>query len=401
MLSIILESFKKRKKKFSLIMIQFIVGFCALLFALSAVDHLMEYKRSVERLAPLDSIHLYMQTDDLPGPSAAQIQKYENILTEIQEEVALDRLGMFEELYVREINDNTINTKMSVLMMNQDMLNMFDFDFSQGDKNKLIDYCMNDQTIPIIISSSLTNTYEMGGLYDICFYDESQQKYRVQIVGVLKKSMGIWTGGSSMITDSIATGKDVMIAPVFNGFSSDIPYTCNMVLDFSSTEDLNETMEEIQSILAKEDLSAQYRTLNEEIQQYYSRQKTVVVATIVFAIIILLLSVLGCIGTILLSTLSRKKEFGIYFSLGCTMKHVMALAIGEISIIFITSFAVATIKSILLINFVVAGSEFHISFLVVGVSFFIMAICALLCTLVPLRYIGKMQPISLITERDN
>ena len=74
--------------------------------------------------------------------------------------------------------------------------------------------------------------------------------------------------------------------------------------------------------------------MKKQIEEYYNGQKTFIFVLIFFAVILLFLSVLGCIGTILASIMQRKEEFGIYVSMGFTKRKLARLILGELGCLF-------------------------------------------------------------------
>lgn len=52
-------------------------------------------------------------------------------------------------------------------------------------------------------------------------------------------------------------------------------------------------------------------SLEEQIEEYYKGQRAFVMSISCFAGILLILSVLGCVGTLMASILRRKEELGI------------------------------------------------------------------------------------------
>lgn len=81
--------------------------------------------------------------------------------------------------------------------------------------------------------------------------------------------------------------------------------------------------------------------MKKQIEEYYNGQETFILVLIFFAVILLFLSVLGCIGTILASIMQRKEEFGIYVSMGFTKRKLARLILGELGCLFAACFILA------------------------------------------------------------
>lgn len=78
----------------------------------------------------------------------------------------------------------------------------------------------------------------------------------------------------------------------------------------------------LQQAYEEQGITAEPFSVKKQIEEYYNGQKTFIFVLIFFAVILLFLSVLGCIGTILASIMQRKEEFGIYVSMGFTKRKL-------------------------------------------------------------------------------
>lgn len=401
MLVLILQSIQKRKKKLALIVIQFIIGFCSLLFSMCTIENLLQYKENVERLAPLDTYHIYMDYD-IGDISQESIKRFESIIDLLKSDKSIEQVGIFERKEMYITNQTKADVQVSVMMANNDLLKINKFIMSSGSCDELLGYNDKDKIIPVVISSGLEKEYIVGNTYEfIEFVNQGEEeKVTFKVVGVLSPSVKYWQGGSNMITETISDKFEFIIAPKYKEFSSIIPYTTNVLIRLSEENGKANAVKSIDKIYEKEELNIEAHRLDEEVEKYYSRQRVIVVATIAFALIILFLSILGCIGTILSSIVSRKKEFGIYFSLGVSKKHLIYLVCGEVLILFLFSFLLASILSTGLIQMFLSEEGFAITIRVIGVSFGSMFVCALLCVLAPLRKMLSLQPVDLLYERE-
>ncbi len=401
MIGIIINSLNNRKWKFILVTVQFFFGFCALLFGLASINNLLQYKRNVEKLAPLDAIHLFINTQDGVELTEETMLKYENIMNQIAEISGIDKFLMFEQQYIYS-PDNVNESEKQILLCNKDFLDSVDWELSSGKMDELITYNKKSDIVPVIIHSTLSDVYHLGETYRVQHDSpKGSSSYSIKVVGILDKSFGLWTGGASMITDTITCNKSLIIAPKFKEFETDIPYIANSLFEVSKETNKEYIVSAIDGLLNQNDMSAEYKTIEDEVMEYYARQKVIVVATMSFSIIILILSVLGCIGTILSNVLSRKKEFGVYFTMGFTLKHIMILIIGEIGSVFLGSFTLASIVSTLGIKLTLSQEGFAINSNVLLIAFLVMAICTFFCVLLPIRRISMFQPINLLNGRDN
>ena len=112
--------------------------------------------------------------------------------------------------------------------------------------------------------------------------------------------------------------------------------------------------------------------------RYYNKQKTVILATMIFAIIIIVLSLLGTIGTILSNLVLRKREFGIHYAMGLSKKHLLIMTLGEGMVMFFISFVISIAGS-LAVTFFMASEGFKITLENVAITLLVMIVCMVVC----------------------
>ena len=117
----------------------------------------------------------------------------------------------------------------------------------------------------------------------------------------------------------------------------------------------------------------------------------------IFAIIIIVLSLLGTIGTILSNLVLRKREFGIYYAMGLSKKHLLTMILGEGMVMFFISFVISIAGS-LAVTFFMASEGFKITLENVAITLLVMIVCMVVCELLPMRKIAGQEPVELINE---
>lgn len=399
MLRLIKMSLQKQRKKLLLIVIQFFIGFSALMFGMSAINNLLSFKESIKRLAPLDAIQIAGDLDNIDNYEEERIKLYEDIVKQLRENKYIEKIGIYDNLRIKFTPAVTYDNKETLLMANRDILELADFKLKQGSPDKVLNYSRQDKVIPVIVSFSMGKKYPMDTEFKI--YDEENKSHLVKVAGVMDSSMVFWEGYSWPMTEGLNSKEAYIIAPEFKDFTSTDPYSYNLLITLKRASDTGQAMESIEKIYDEHNIPVMFQTIKEEVDVYYVRQKPVVIFTILFSLLLLTLSILGCAGTILSSIINRKYEFGIYFAMGFTKRDMAVLAAGEMAVLFLISYLASALIAGFGITFFLKDLGFTMGPSVILAAFGIMLVCMLLCTLVPVCKISRFQPIDLLSGRDN
>lgn len=396
MAGIILISLKKRLKKFILVFIQFLIGLTVLLVGIYSVEKFFRYQKNVRQVLPLETVHIYEMENEVEretesGAEAEEAQEtskpeYKDILEEMKKGFPDLKLGVFENVLMEK--DETEN---SYLMCSKDALDICCSFMDKEKKEKLQNY-KGEKIVPVLVSSDLALTYKNGEIYS--FPDasiEQMKEHRMKVIGVLEKGTRVCIGGSSDLSSSIKVAENMIIGPEIMAFDPDYAYTYNLICVDRGAVDL-------QTEFIKRGWNVTTQTVQQEIFEYFEREKVVMFGAIGFSVILLLLSVIGCVGTLLSMILSRREEFGIYFSLGMQKKNLAVLILGEVSVIFFISY----LFSLLIFSVIIyAGmdEEIFVPFATMGITFVIMFLCALFCIILPIRKMMQWKPVELLRNR--
>ncbi len=399
MISIILKSFKIHKKKSVLNIIQFSIAFFSLLLSICMVQQVLEYRRNIESIMDSDTVQMSVTEDESDDeedgevvgkePPKTQKDKYSTIYDEIKSDTNVS-IGILDNISVYDENNMVDNA----IMVNKDFINMAKWKFQDGNIEKLVNY-NDDDVIPVIVSYSLKDKYKFNEKYSIEYMiDEDTYNATIMVVAVADKNSYIFTGNATCISDTIKSKEDFMVFPKIADFS-DLAYENNVLIK------ANSDMENIEDRLSDEyenvGKNIQFISLESQIEQYYNKQKTVILATMIFAIIIIVLSLLGTIGTILSNLVLRKREFGIYYAMGLSKKHLLIMTLGEGMVMFFISFVISIAGS-LAVTFFMASEGFKITLENVAITLLVMIVCMVVCELLPMRKIAGQEPVELINE---
>lgn len=305
----------------------------------------------------------------------------------------------FESLEVYDFSGDS-QQEFCLYELNNDCFAMSKLSLQEGQIEPLENYDGKFGTIPIVVSSSMSTRYNMGQSYTLSYVNGETYEFeeiQVKVAGVLKPSQRFWRGGSTWLSENIADSKDFILAPQFMNFQKDITYSMNSLLQLSGSEvEKEEKLEQLRNIFAKNQLEMQYTTLQEEVDSYYEAQKVLMAGALIFAGVLLLLSLLGCIGAILTEITTRYHEFGIYYAMGTTKADIIVLIQGEILVLFCFSLIIASGGSTLLWSFLLTSISISVNWRVFLSAFAVMLICVMLCAGMPFIKLRKMEPIDMI-----
>ncbi len=399
MISIILKSFKIHKKKSILNIIQFSIAFFSLMLNICMVQQVLEYRRNIESIMDSDTVQMSVTEDESDDqedgevvgkePPKTQKDKYSTIYDEIKSDTNVS-IGILDNISVYDENNMVDNA----IMVNKDFINMAKWKFQDGNIEKLVNY-NDDDVIPVIVSYSLRDKYKLNEKYNIEYMiDEDTYNATIMVVAVADKNSYIFTGNATCISDTIKNKEDFMIFPKIADFS-DLAYENNVLI--KSNSDLENIEDRLSDEYENVGKNIQFISLESQIEQYYNKQKTVILATMIFAIIIIVLSLLGTIGTILSNLVLRKREFGIYYAMGLSKKHLLTMILGEGMVMFFISFVISIAGS-LAVTFFMASEGFKITLENVAITLLVMIVCMVVCELLPMRKIAGQEPVELINE---
>ncbi|MCJ7840020.1 ABC transporter permease [Lederbergia sp. NSJ-179] len=399
MIRLICQSMINKKSKFLLLMVQFTIGFAALLFGLSCIFNLLQYKKSIEELAPLDTVHAYINEDDsLLEKNINMFNEYNNIFKKLKEKNLVENLGLFETMYVYDSTQETKNES-RLYILNNDSIEMSNLTLQEGTTKPLETDIHSLNNIPVVVSAAMKDQYRLGKTYQLYYmngHTDEYEKITIRVVGILASSVHFWPGGSTYISENIMANKEFILAPQFKDFEKAITFAFNSLFQLPEHNTREANLEQIQLLFEDHDLDLQYTTLRDEIDSYNKAQKVFIIGTITLAAILLLLSLLGCIGAILASITTRYKEFGIYYSLGFTKTNMIRLVYGEIIAVFGISFIIATVICKILFATLLVNEALTMNLSVIAIAFVIMIICIMLSTIMPFIKLKKIEPIEMI-----
>ncbi|MFD2114775.1 FtsX-like permease family protein [Paenibacillus yanchengensis] len=401
MIRLIYQSMINKKSKFLLLMVQFTIGFAALIFGLTSIFNLLQYKKSVEALVPLDTVHAYINIDiGLAEKNLDMLNEYSNVFKQLKEKNLVEKLGLFETMYVYDSpNQQEIKKESRLYILNNDSIEMSKLTLQEGTIKPLETNLHSSKNIPVVVSSALKDQYKVGKTYQLYYINGQTQKYEkieIKVVGILASSVLFWPGNSTYISENIINNKEFILAPQFKEFELAMSFAYNSLIQLPEHETREENLKQIKSVFDHNGLDLQYTTLQDEIDSYNEGRKVVIISTTTFAAILLLLSLLGSIGAILTSISTRYKDFGIYYSLGFTKNNMIRLVFGEIIIVFGVSFILAIVICKILFATLLVNEALIMNSSVIAIAFVIMIICIMLSTIMPFIKLKKIEPIDLI-----
>lgn len=395
MIELIFRSLWKRNKSSLLQIIQFSVGFLAIIVLTGCFQYISEYRNKVELVMPSDVLHVCVEDEDynneqstIDSEGEGERDSPDKMLTELADREFVSDIAMFEVRYVYEDNEESCD---ELCMLNKDSLNLANWQLQDGSIEELYDYSDED-TIPIIVSAELSLKYKCGEEYllqENTIDDSIKRKFKV--VGVIDSSMNYFTGNCNPATNQINNNDKFIIAPQFDTFNDESTYLYNVFVKLHNNSDINQLVD----FCASKDKVINVKKIGDEIEEYYDSNKPFYIGLTLFAVILLLMSVIGNIGVILAGLETRYREFGIYYSLGLAQKKLIILVMGEIGYLFAVSYLIGIIFGMQLRR-TGLGDIFVINSYSVIWSLCIALLCMFLCGIIPLIRMNRYEPNDLI-----
>lgn len=396
MINILLQTIKMHIKKFILIIFQFCIAFMAMLISVSFLQSMWVYKERITGLMDINTVQIYVEENDAEDVEDGDLEyeepeilNYGQAFDELQKkgvEIAiLGRANVFDE------SDNSIDY---AIMANDSLLKQILNTSKIGKIQKLINYDIGNEVIPVIVGNGYSSEYKDGEKYTLNYVDDDceTKKIIIQVIMVGDDDMYMFTGNNSDICDTVNADRKFILMPQFADMPNEA-YEYNVLVN--GEED---TVEQVTKVYEQMGLSTATSSLKKQIDNYFEKNKTVTIATLLFAVIILVLSVLGCVGTLLSNTVLRKKEFGIYYAMGLSQKKLRMLLLAECITIFILSFVVSIIITKIILAVVLHDNNISMNFSGVATVMTVMLICCPICELAPLRMINRLEPIDMINN---
>lgn len=393
---IILRALKRQKKKNVLLLIQFFVGFLAMFLAIAMVQNIWRYRQQIQQLVPERAIQMANYEEDGQTGEDKQVQAYEKVVQKLEKEKEIERILLFENIILQLDEQEEVEG----LEMHLNTLQTTQFLLTKGSTKELCEY-KGGSVIPILVTQAMESTHPYGSEFTAREETSKDPKavkhYRV--VGVISEKMKFWSGNMIPASDGLKDGgEEWFVTPETKACKSPAAFGSNLIfVPKAGQEQQAET--KLQQAYEEQGITAEPFSVKKQIEEYYNGQKTFIFVLIFFAVILLFLSVLGCIGTILASIMQRKEEFGIYVSMGFTKRKLARLILGELGCLFAAAFILAVAMCGLVLTGMDLNTGLRMNGQMVGMGACIMLVCVGVSAVMPVRRVGMLQPIELMEGR--
>ncbi len=398
MLNMILKSILKQGSRTFLIILQLVIGLTTLSIGLGMIEGTQRLINDVKELAPQNMLHIgmYVKNRDL---YTEQHQAFESIdskfllklYSDMKNDNRITNLGTF--IVKQGMNSNGL--EIMEISIDVNYLKMCEFKVVRGRKLSVNDFSeKSDAKIPVLISKELSEAFPLGSTYN--------QVYRV--VGILPANTKFWGGSSTLLSSNLINSNNIIIIPLKeNQFDKDDIKTRVFQNMLFQVKDVSQKIEVSTYILQrmkgeinKVGLDVKITDLSTEIADIKKRNEFQTEFSLIFAVLILILSSFGLIGVTLASIARRRSEFGMRYALGSTPRLLVALICGEIAFLYFISIIIAIFISI------VSQSLFKAMLIEIGITTIIKAVgitllLSVLSCFLPVLKIIKTKPVELIS----
>ncbi|WP_206427382.1 ABC transporter permease [Clostridium rectalis] len=332
-LKVLIKSIVKQGLKFKLVFFQLVIVFISLNFAFVLINKNRDVKSNINNLVNKDKSIMYRIL--VGSQNKDSINPINKVYKEISNNKMVDKIGSYE--ISKSLMDDC---EFKAIFLNKDASNLYNMNVSSG-SNKIFQYQKVGDEIPIIISNNLSSKLDVGSIVRIKLYQNSRLKnFKVIVIGILNNNAYFW---NTRIGDnsSIVSLKDSIIIPFHKDYFYDEALDISMksrytVVSIKEEFDLNEFTTYLSNLNSK-NIMIDYIKINDFITQIYNINKPWIIITLIFSLLLSILSVIGFIGILISYITFRTKEYGIRFALGSSSRELTRLICGEISLSLLLS----------------------------------------------------------------
>lgn len=365
------------------------------------LENLLQFKEQLEVIAPLTSIQIADYEDYEINVQEEIVKRYQKCIEELQKEDIVKAAGTFENRFY-ELNGNEEDVIRGMVIPGS-ILSVTKFKLIEGSVEEFLVYDGRTDEIPVLVTDEMAGFYPYGSVF--LAKEENVQKEQAavtcRVTGVISSDMKYWNGDMIPIAESVkACSGTCFIMPTVETGSDLASYQYNTIVIPSKRAESEHIKNMICDLFEKNGLFIDAFSLEDQIQEFYMAQKPIIVLVGGFAVILLLLSVLGCVGTLLASILQRKEEFGIYITLGFTKRQLLQMVFSEILILFISAFILAVLGCTFLLRTIQTVTNVGMDFRILAMGCGIMIVCVICSAILPLWKVNSLQPIELIEGRE-
>lgn len=346
-LRMMIKSISKQGLKFQLVFFQLVIVFISLNFAFTLINKNTEIKNNINRLVNKDTSLMFRIS--VNSQNQDPINSINNIYEEISNNKMVDKIGSYSMSKVK-VNNSEINA----IFFNRGAFDLYNMNICKG-SNKIFNHQKSQDEIPIIISNNLSNKLDVGNVFTVKMIQDNQLKdFKLKVIGILNSNAVFWNSRMGD-TSSIVSLKDSIIIPFDKQYFYDeiIDSTMkskNTVVSIKKEYDLNEFGTYFSKINYNNTM-LDYIEVNDLITQIYNINKPWIMMTLTFSFLLSILSVIGFIGILTSYITFRKREYGIRFALGSSIKELTRLICGETSLSLITTNFIS-IVILIIINYI-------------------------------------------------
>lgn len=396
MLKIMMKSLLSQKLRLIPIIIQFIIGLTAVFVCSSFIDVQNTAQKRMTAIFPDDAIHIYADqvdrsTHDSDNKSGSPRHYFAEMIGNETADSTISKIGMVQQI---SLIDEATDTRSLGMMINDSFAQISGL---KGVYSELLEHWdKNGDYVPAIAGYGYKDTFQLNEEYFFNYYPEDKKMpLKIHIVAIQNENEHMLLGNSSLAVDTVTDEQNYLIIPQICDFDN-IAYSYNMFLP--AEENWERDYSVIADTFAKEGVSMNARRITEEVDQVMNRQKPFLIATALFSVVILILSSVGCIGTVLSGMSLRKKEFGVRYALGMQKKQLVYMIVSEMMVIFIISGLVAIAVSNLLMIGPFAEMKTGVSKNALFIGFLVILTCSLICSIIPVNALLQFDPIILLNN---
>jgi len=244
--------------------------------------------------------------------------------------------------------------------------------------------------IPIIVSEDLKEGMPINSVITGKF----------KVIGILKDNNNLFYDNTGSLYTGVTQKEKTIIVPM----NYDIPSNQNAMFYGIAENTMitlkNEGQAEEYIAKIKKDMenitpnAFEVNKVSDKKAEFIESEKTPIAISLSFSLILIIFSFFGIMSIILTSLIRRKKEFGIKLALGWNFKNICYQVIIEIFLLGISSYSIAVILSLILMQ----GGAYELNLATYLPTLIVVLILMLVYSIVPIIKIRKMNIVDLIKD---
>lgn len=388
---IILKKFLKNKFVNILNIIELIISFIAIIIITGLLLNLKFKIDSVKDIISLDNIKgsiTVMDKDEINDPEESIFVNTPNYLNKIYDNINNSDNYKISRYQVSGVKD------LYLIKIDNSFFDYINFKLNKGRflySEEILTKNSNEE-VNVLISKDLEEKHPLGSTFEMMV---DREKRILRVIGILEEQSKFWINDDTLV--DIMTNCVIMQS---NYFVDSFDYISSVNKEHLNKSINLELLDKINSFNSdKYNVTTRTDTLKELIFKKLNNEILKLFFLGLFTVALIILVIIGIKSIFEIEILNSKKDFGIHYSIGATLKHITTIIIGEILLDLILAIIVSSIILYVFRGVIKNENSIMITFKTYVYSFSICIIMLIYPMISALHKFRKLTPIELIRSK--